>query len=84
MKEMRRNDIHLDPYQKLDLGPVATTVGSATEQVTVEATTPLVETADRRSLERHRFQVSYRNEPEWTRLSIAGENASGRHLQRLE
>ena len=45
MKELRRNDVHLDPYQKLDLGPMATTVGSATEQVTVEATTPLVEIA---------------------------------------
>lgn len=45
MKELRRNNVHLDPYQKLDIGQVATVVGSASEQVTVEATTPLVETA---------------------------------------
>ena len=45
MKELRRNDVHLDPYQKLDLGLVSTVVGAASETVTVEATTPLVETA---------------------------------------
>jgi hypothetical protein len=45
MKELRRNDLHLDPYQKLDVGTTATTLGSNTEHVTVEATTPLVETA---------------------------------------
>jgi hypothetical protein len=45
MKELRRNDVHLDPYQTLDLGLVSTVVGAATETLTVEATPPLVETA---------------------------------------
>jgi hypothetical protein len=45
MKELRKNDLHLDPYQKLDVGATQTTLGSNTEHVTVEATTPLVETA---------------------------------------
>jgi Carboxypeptidase regulatory-like domain/TonB-dependent Receptor Plug Domain len=45
MKELQKKDIHLDPYQKIDLGQVGLVVGAQNEEITVEAQTPLVETA---------------------------------------
>jgi hypothetical protein len=45
MKELQRKGIFLDPYQKLDLGVVTTEVGGVNEVISVEAQTPLVETA---------------------------------------
>jgi len=45
MKELQKKDIHLDPYAKIDLGQLGVVVGAANEQITVEAQTPLVETA---------------------------------------
>jgi carboxypeptidase family protein len=45
MKDLARPDINLDQYQVLGLGQLMMNVGAATETVTVEATTPLVETA---------------------------------------
>ena len=45
MKDLARPDINLDQYQVLGLGQLTMNVGAATETVTVEATTPLVETA---------------------------------------
>jgi TonB-dependent Receptor Plug Domain len=46
MKELDRTDIHLDPNQVLGLGNVQMAVGATAEHITVEAQTPLVETAD--------------------------------------
>src|SRR5205814_41960 len=45
MKEIQKKNIHLDPYQKLDLGQVSTEIGGTNEVISVEAQTPLVETA---------------------------------------
>jgi hypothetical protein len=45
MKELNRNDVHLDPYQKVDLGQLPTAIGGTTELITVETSAPLVETA---------------------------------------
>ena len=45
MKKLQRTGINLDVNQILNLGAVPMTIGSASEQVTVEAATPLVETA---------------------------------------
>jgi hypothetical protein len=45
MKELVRTDLVLDQNQVLGLGSVALSVGAANETVTVEASTPLVETA---------------------------------------
>ena len=45
MKELVRDGLKLDPYQKLDLGEVGMTVGSTTDVMTVTAQTPLVDTA---------------------------------------
>ena len=45
MKELNKNEVHLDPYQKLDLGQLATAIGGTAEVITVEATAQLVETA---------------------------------------
>ncbi len=45
MKKTQRTDITLDVNQILNVGQISMTVGSASEEVTVEATTPLVETA---------------------------------------
>ena len=45
MKELNRNDVHLDPYQKVDLGQLPTALGGTTELITVETSAPLVETA---------------------------------------
>jgi hypothetical protein len=46
MKDMVRPDLNLDENQALGLGTVQLTVGLETETVTVDAITPLVETAD--------------------------------------
>lgn len=45
MKDLVRPDVSLDQYQVLGLGQLMMSVGAATEVVTVEAITPLVETA---------------------------------------
>ncbi|MGC2198049.1 MAG: carboxypeptidase regulatory-like domain-containing protein [Terriglobales bacterium] len=45
MKKLERNKIVLDNRQTLSLGELKVDVGSTTESVTVEAQTPLVETA---------------------------------------
>jgi Carboxypeptidase regulatory-like domain/TonB-dependent Receptor Plug Domain len=45
MKELRKTNIHLDPYQKVDIGQAQLAVGGTTELVTVEAQAPLVDTA---------------------------------------
>lgn len=45
MKELVRTDLVLDQNQVLGIGRLEMAVGAATETVTVEATTPLVETA---------------------------------------
>jgi hypothetical protein len=45
MKDLLRPDVNLDQYQVLGLGELTMSVGAATETITVEATTPLVETA---------------------------------------
>jgi hypothetical protein len=45
MKKSERTGITLDVNQILNLGPLTMTIGSTSEQVTVEGTTPLVETA---------------------------------------
>jgi hypothetical protein len=45
MKELRKTDIHLDPYQKLDVGQLQVTVGGTSELITVESQAPLVDTA---------------------------------------
>jgi Carboxypeptidase regulatory-like domain/TonB-dependent Receptor Plug Domain len=45
MKELRKSEIHLDPYQKIDVGQMQLTVGGNTEIVTVESQAPLVDTA---------------------------------------
>ena len=45
MKDLERKGIHLDSRQVVGLGELAMAVGGATEILTVEATTPLVETA---------------------------------------
>jgi hypothetical protein len=46
MKDLVQPDLNLDQNQTLGLGSVTMSVGAASETVTVEATTPLVETAD--------------------------------------
>jgi Carboxypeptidase regulatory-like domain/TonB-dependent Receptor Plug Domain len=46
MKELRHAGVVLDPYSRLGIGQLQTAVGGSSEQVTVEATTPLVETAN--------------------------------------
>jgi hypothetical protein len=43
MKELRKTDVHLDPSQIVDLGQLSTAIGSVSEQVTVEAQTPIIE-----------------------------------------
>jgi hypothetical protein len=48
MKNLERNKIVLDNRQSLSLGELKVDVGSTTENVTVEAQTPLVETATAR------------------------------------
>ncbi len=45
MKELTHTDIVLDNRQVLGLGDIAMTLGASTEQITVESTAPLVETA---------------------------------------
>ena len=45
MKELVRDGLKLDPYQKLDLGQVGMAVGTTTDVMTVTAQTPLVDTA---------------------------------------
>lgn len=45
MKVLERHAVNLDQYQVLGLGQLTMNVGAATETITVEATTPLVETA---------------------------------------
>ncbi len=45
MKALERTGINLDVNQILNLGPVQMSVGSATEQITVEETAPQVETS---------------------------------------
>ncbi len=45
MKKLERPNINLDANQVLNLGQLQMTLGSTSEQVTVEATTPLVESA---------------------------------------
>ncbi|HYA62294.1 MAG TPA: carboxypeptidase-like regulatory domain-containing protein [Candidatus Sulfotelmatobacter sp.] len=45
MKDLERPNLFLDQNQVLGLGNMAMAVGAATESITVEATTPLVETA---------------------------------------
>jgi hypothetical protein len=45
MKQLDRKEVVLDQNQHLGLGELAMAIGSTTETVTVEATTPLVETA---------------------------------------
>jgi hypothetical protein len=45
MKKLERTGINLDVNQILNLGQLSMSLGSSTEQVTVEATTPLVETS---------------------------------------
>lgn len=45
MKELKTSDVHLDPYQKIDLGRLRVVVGVVSEEVTVRTETPLVETA---------------------------------------
>ncbi len=45
MKTLQRTGITLDVNQILNLGNVEMSIGATTEQVTVEATSPLVESA---------------------------------------
>lgn len=45
MKKLERPNVNLDANQVLNLGQLQMSLGSTSEQVTVEATTPLVESA---------------------------------------